>query len=79
MNDILILNKVENIVAKGEIANHEHLLLVTQCFQKSSAVEASESICMRKKTNKKCLHLHVCTDICSVCLFIMLSPTDLLA
>ena len=38
--------KVENIVAKGEIAHDEQLLLLPQCFQKLSASNESESVCM---------------------------------
>ena len=37
------MKKVENIVAKGEIVRYEQFLLLLQCFQKSSAAEASES------------------------------------
>ena len=37
-----LLNKVENIVAKGEIVQHEQFLLWSQCFQKLSAAEALE-------------------------------------
>ena len=33
---VYLLNRVENIVANGVIAHHE-----PQCFQKSSAAEAS--------------------------------------
>ena len=33
-------------MAKGEIAHHEQFHLWPQCFQKSSAAEASESVCM---------------------------------
>ena len=47
------MNKVENIVAKGEIARFEQFLLLTQCFQMSSAAEASESVYMREKAKKK--------------------------
>ena len=39
-----LLNEVENIVAKGEIAhlyNEQLLLILPQCFQKSSAAKAS--------------------------------------
>ena len=43
-----LLNKVENIVTKGDIAHFEQFLLLSQYFQKSSAAEASESICMLK-------------------------------
>ena len=39
---------VEIFLAKGEIAHYEQFLLLTQCFQKSSAAEASGSICMWK-------------------------------
>ena len=45
------LNKIENIVAKGEIAHHEQCLLLPQCFQMSPAAEASESIHMWGKVN----------------------------
>ena len=38
-----MLNKVENIVAKGEIAHHEQFHLWWQCFQKSSAASASNA------------------------------------
>ena len=34
-----LLKKVENIVANGVIACFEQLLLLPQCFQKSSALE----------------------------------------
>ena len=43
--------KMENFVAKGKIAHHEQLLLLPQCFQKSSAPDASESVCMRKRVD----------------------------
>ena len=33
---------VENIVGKGEIARYEQFLLFPKCFQKLSAVDASE-------------------------------------
>ena len=43
-----LLNKVENIVAKGKIAYYEQYLLLPQCFQKLSAAKqstAKESVC----------------------------------
>ena len=44
------LNRVENIMAKGEIAHYEQFLLLPQhYFQKLSAAEASESVCMRER------------------------------
>ena len=33
--------KVENIVAKGEIAHFEQFLLLSQCFQESSAAHTT--------------------------------------
>ena len=36
------MNTVENIEAKGEIAQKEQFLPLPKCFQKSSAAEASE-------------------------------------
>ena len=37
-----LLNKVKNIVAKGEIARFEQFLILSKCFQKSSAASASK-------------------------------------
>ena len=31
----LLVNRVENIVTKGEIAHHEQFLLLPQCFLKT--------------------------------------------
>ena len=39
---VYLLKKVENFVAKGEIAHFEQFLQLSQCFQNSSAAEASE-------------------------------------
>ena len=50
MNDVL-LKEVENVVAKGEIVRFEQCFLSPECFQKSSAAEASESVCMRERFN----------------------------
>ena len=36
---------------KGEIAHYEQFLLLPQCFQKSSAVEMSESVYMWERVN----------------------------
>ena len=45
---VYLLEKLENIVAKEEIARFEQFLLLSQCFQISSVVEASEaSICKK--------------------------------
>ena len=41
-----LLNEVENTVARRGIAYHDQFLLLPQCFQKSSAAEGSESVCM---------------------------------
>ena len=38
--------RVETIVTKGEIAHDEQFFLLSQCFQKLSAAEAFESVCM---------------------------------
>ena len=40
----LLLNMVENIVAKAEIAYHEQFLLWPQCFQNSSAADATKCV-----------------------------------
>ena len=44
-----LLTEVENSVAKGDIAHFDQFLLLPQCFQKSSAAESSESVCMRER------------------------------
>ena len=41
-----LLKQVENIVAKGETDRFEQFLLLSQYFQKLSAVEAPESVYM---------------------------------
>ena len=46
-----LLNKVENIVTKGEIACFEQFLLSSQCFQWSSAAMALESVSMWERVN----------------------------
>ena len=47
-----MLKKIKNIVAKGEIAHFEQLLLLSQCFKKSSAARASESVYMWESVNQ---------------------------
>ena len=44
--EVSFLNRVDNIVAKGEIAHYEQFLLLPQGCQNSSAADASESVCM---------------------------------
>ena len=41
-------------MAKGEIAHYEQFLLLSLCFQKPSAAEASESVCMRERDRHAC-------------------------
>ena len=48
---VSLVNRVENIVAKGETAKNEQFLLFLQCFEKSSAAEASESVYVGILTN----------------------------
>ena len=38
---VLSLNRVENFTAKGGIAHREQLMLLSKCFQRSSAADAS--------------------------------------
>ena len=45
------MKRVENTVAKGEIAHHEQFLLLPQLLQKSSAAEASERGYMWERVN----------------------------
>ena len=40
-------DSVENIVEKGEIARYEQFLLLAQCFQTLSVVDASKCVSMR--------------------------------
>ena len=42
---------MENIVVKGEIGRFEQFLLLSLCFKKLSAAEASESAYMRERVN----------------------------
>ena len=48
---VYLLTKIENIVAKGEIARFEQLLFLSKCFQKSSAAGTSESVYMWERVN----------------------------
>ena len=48
-----LLNKVDNIVAKGETDNFEQFILLPQCFQKSSALEVHISVCMWERVKHK--------------------------
>ena len=50
--------KVENIVVKEEIARFEQFLLLSICFQKPSAAEASESVYMRERIKRCLLEIH---------------------
>ena len=64
----LLLNTVENIVAKGEINRFEQFLLMSQCFQKPSAAEASEIVYMRVMVNHSIIlsHLKAHSDVVAV-------------
>ena len=44
INERPIIDKVENIVAKGGIGHHEQFLLLPQYFYKLFAVKSSENI-----------------------------------
>ena len=46
-----MLKRIQNIVTKGEIAHHKQLFILAQCFQKSSAADASESVCIMERVN----------------------------
>ena len=41
---VILLNTVENILAKGENAHFEQPLLLMLCFKKLSAAEALENV-----------------------------------
>ena len=59
------MENLKNFVAKGEIACFEQLLLLSQYFQKSSAVEASESVYILEsvKTQHKVQTLNINNNI----------------
>ena len=46
------MNRVENIVEKGEIAHDKQFLILSQCFQKLSSAEAPESVYMRERVDR---------------------------
>ena len=52
ISKVWLLKTVEDIVAKGKIARFKQVLLLSQCFQKSSAAEASESVYMRERVKE---------------------------
>ena len=43
--------RVENIVAKGEIARYEQFLLFLQCFQKQPVNDVLKRVSMEKRVN----------------------------
>ena len=46
---VYLLNRVENIATKGELAHYEQFFFIlSQCFQKSPAIEVSKCVCMRE-------------------------------
>ena len=49
---VWLLNRVEIIMANGEIAHDEQFLLLTPWFQKSSAAETSESVYKWERVKK---------------------------
>ena len=51
--------KVENIVAICEIARFEQFLILSQCFQKSSAADAPECVYKWKRINALGLQINV--------------------
>ena len=57
---MLLMNIVENSVAKVEIAHHEQFLTLPQCFQKSSAAGVSERVCVWEKVKTVCNIVIVC-------------------
>ena len=51
------LKIVESIAAKGGIAHHKQFIILSQLFQKSSAAESSESVCMWERVNALYKHM----------------------
>ena len=54
---ILLLNRVDIIVAEGEIARFEQFCLLPQCqsFQMSYVAETLESVCMWERVKVKAI------------------------
>ena len=52
-----LLNRIKNGVAKGEIAPHEQFQLLPQCFQKTSAADASKGSAIGYRLNNLTLQL----------------------
>ena len=50
-----ILDKVQNIVAKGEITVYEQVLLLPQSFQHTSSADASKCVCKLERINQICI------------------------
>ena len=52
--EVLLLNKVENMVANGKIAHYEQFLHLLPCFQKLSAAYGLKCVCRweRVKTSE---------------------------
>ena len=44
---VLLLNRVENMVAKGDKALYEQFLLLQKCFQATFATDVYESVCCK--------------------------------
>ena len=53
-----MLEKVKNIVAKGDIAYYQQYLLLSQCFQKLSATYLSKCVCKWDRA-KECLYQEI--------------------
>ena len=63
---VYLLERVENILAKGKVAHYEPFLLMPQCVQKSSAVYVSNASAVgkqlrkiRKSYQKKLIFIHL--------------------
>ena len=54
---VKLSNRIENIVTKGEIGHYEPFVLLPHCFQKLSAAEALESVCMWERIKVTCVRL----------------------
>ena len=51
---ILLSDRVENIMGKGEIACYEQFLHFLQCFQKQSVVNLSKGVSVEHRVNSAC-------------------------
>ena len=66
---VKLLNRIENIVAKGEIALYEQFFILSQGFKKSSV---DECICRLKGLNTKKKNIEKLSKFLKICINLLL-------